>query len=35
MKEASPTVAALAPGLVDSVAKNMTKFVDGEQTQFS
>jgi hypothetical protein len=30
MKEASQTIAALTPGLVDGVVKDIMKFVDGE-----
>jgi len=35
MKEGSQTVAALTPGLVDGVAKDVMKFVDGEQTHLA
>ena len=31
MKEESQTVTGLAPGLVDGVAKDIMKFMDGEQ----
>ena len=31
MKEECQTVAALTPGLADGVAKDIVKFVDGEQ----
>jgi hypothetical protein len=35
MKEESQAIAALAPGLIDGVAKDIIKFMDGEQIHLS
>lgn len=35
MKEGSQTVAALTPGLVDGVAKDIMEFMDGEHAHLA